>query len=211
MVITGVLDLNSLDDTVNNIGHIFTSKGIKYAVIDPAIIKAEVSFCVERYLKELDEAGVQIIIIKMDAIDTISHDYLKIGYDVLIIGANEEIERFTELEKENTLKLALALKKEGIIIINSDFSLMLDVLSGLNCNFITYGFNPKASVTTSSIGDFITEDFFLCSVQRSIATISGNVLLPQEIKILNSETLDHKIYSQLSAITLAFVVDINFD
>ena len=46
-------------------------------------------------------------------------------------------------------------------------------ITGIKCPTVTYGFNSKASITTSSIGDTVSEDNVICYLQRTISANNG--------------------------------------
>lgn len=71
------------------------------------------------------------------------------------------------------------LSNSNNLIINSDIDLGLGILEETNSNIITYGFNPKSTVTASSLEN---EDALIC-IQRNITNSNNNILEPQEIKV----------------------------
>ncbi|MDR1689354.1 MAG: hypothetical protein LBS21_12180 [Clostridiales bacterium] len=71
------------------------------------------------------------------------------------------------------------LKKSGVAIINADERELYNFLPGLSCEVLTYGFNPKACVTASSV----TEDNGISlqvAVLRSFQSLAGKLILQQE-------------------------------
>lgn len=74
------------------------------------------------------------------------------------------------------------LSNSNNLIINSDIDTNLDILSKTNSNIITYGFNPKSTVTASSLEN---DDALIC-IQRNIKNINNITLEPQEIKVQKS-------------------------
>ncbi|HEX3028401.1 MAG TPA: glutamate ligase, partial [Clostridia bacterium] len=91
-----------------------------------------------------------------------------------------------------------------------DDSELISFLQGMKHYFITYGFNSKASLTTSSIGDSVFKDEFLCCLQRSIPTNNGMLVEPQEFRLnVQPEYMDP--YSVLAAAAFAVVngIDLN--
>ena len=71
------------------------------------------------------------------------------------------------------------LSNSNNLIINSDIDTGLNTVENTNSNVITYGFNPKATVTASSLEN---DDALIC-IQRNIKNINNDVLEPQEIKV----------------------------
>lgn len=74
------------------------------------------------------------------------------------------------------------LSNSNNLIINSDIDTNLDILSKANYNIITYGFNPKSTVTASSLEN---DDALIC-IQRNIKNTNNITLEPQEIKVEKS-------------------------
>ena len=65
------------------------------------------------------------------------------------------------------------------LIVNSDIDTGLDILKQTNSNIITYGFNPKSTVTASSLEN----DEALICIQRNIKNSNNNIVEPQEIRV----------------------------
>lgn len=65
------------------------------------------------------------------------------------------------------------------LIIHADNKSVMNKLNNTNLQVITFGFNPKSTVTISSV----TEDCILMCIQRKIQSMSGEIIEPQEIKI----------------------------
>ena len=70
------------------------------------------------------------------------------------------------------------LKIESYILLNSDIENLPEIIDP-NATIITYGLNPRATITASSIGE---EEAFLC-VQRSFENARGEEVVPQEISV----------------------------
>ena len=72
---------------------------------------------------------------------------------------------------------------------------------------ITYGLNPLSTVTASSIRMGEEETAFFCCLQRSIATLKGNILEPQEFSV-TIPTGELDICEALGFVTLALVFSV---
>lgn len=79
-------------------------------------------------------------------------------------------------DEENLKKL---IEKTNYLIVNTDIKENLNMLKNIKANIITYGFNSKATITTSSVED---EEIIIC-IQRAIQDIDGKIIEPQEIKM----------------------------
>ena len=69
--------------------------------------------------------------------------------------------------KTQMKKLLSLLNEKGVLIINEDFmeAHLLEEFKGFNFDTVTYGFNSKSNITTSSIGD-IMFDKGLCYINK---------------------------------------------
>jgi UDP-N-acetylmuramyl tripeptide synthase len=102
------------------------------------------------------------------------------------------------------------ISEKGIAIVNVDDIELINLLKGLKLRFVTYGFNTKASITTSSTGDNIFKDSFICCLQRTISTRGGSVIEPQEYKLrVDSDEFDNR--NLLAAASFAIIngIDLN--
>ena len=101
----------------------------------------------------------------------------------------------------------LSLCPNGIILINSDNKSPFKVSKSENSYIITFGYNPKSSVTISSItaGNYNTIQIY---IQRNLPTISGSLIEEQEFSI-NIHSND--IAPVLSAIAAALSADISIN
>ena len=70
------------------------------------------------------------------------------------------------------------LKIKSYILLNSDIEDPPENIDP-NSTIITYGLNPKATITASSIGE---DEAFLC-IQRSFENAKGEEVEPQEIAV----------------------------
>ena len=107
-----------------------------------------------------------VIIINNKNINSIKN----IKFDSLLI--NKKLTGKSEVVKK-------LLSNSNNLIINSDIDTGLNTVENTNSNVITYGFNPKATVTASSLEN---DDALIC-IQRNIKNINNDVLEPQEIKV----------------------------
>ncbi len=188
------------------------SKGEKVSVIDPAGMPGLDSRRITAYISELEKNNVDMLILKMDILDIDKYISDELRFDILIytdksndISLIEKNEYTTRLEKVFSL-----IDDKGVAIVNVDDSEIIKLLNSRRHRVITYGFNTKASITTSSIGDTVFKDGFICCLQRSISTRGGKVIEPQEYKIhLDAGELDS--HNLLAAASFAIVngIDLN--
>ncbi len=113
--------------------------------------------------------NVKIICITNENIDNLKN----VTFDIIVV--------FNSLKK---LIFKLEVLKQMLIktrwiILNSDIKENIECIENLTLNVITFGFNSKATITTSSIQE---DEIFVC-IQRSIKIDKNNQIEPQEIKI----------------------------
>lgn len=58
-----------------------------------------------------------------------------------------------------------------------------------NSLIITYGLNSLATITASSMNNDLEKTHFFCCLQRSIVSLSGNVIDPQEMSVILPEVI----------------------
>lgn len=130
---------------------------------------------IEKCLKNsFDKKNIKenVIVINSKNINNVKN----IKFDSLLI--NKKISCKTDVVKK-------ILSNSNNLIINSDIDIGMGTLEETNYNVITYGFNPKSTVTASSLEN---EEALIC-VQRNIRNKDNNIVEPQEIKV---EKVDKK-------------------
>ena len=91
-----------------------------------------------------------------------------IKFETIVIG--KKISKNKEIFRE-------LMQNAKYVIFNSDIKENLNLLENLNFKLITYGFNPKATVTTSSV----EEGKIMICIQRTIENLKENKIELQEI------------------------------
>ncbi len=212
MLIAGIFGSRGKLQTAAIISSMLASKGEKASVIDSAQLPAMDSFKIKAYIAELEKNNVDLLLLKTELgdIDKLLSDGVQ--FDILIY--TDKVEDDLEFEKTqytNKVKQVFSLMAEkGVAIVNVDDSELIRLLQGTKHRFVTYGFNTKASVTTSSIGDSVFKDGFICCLQRSISARNGRVVEPQEYKLqLDSGEFDS--HNVLAAASFAIIngIDLN--
>jgi UDP-N-acetylmuramyl tripeptide synthase len=212
MLIAGILGSEGKLQTAGIISSMLASKGEKVSIIDPAGMSGVDGRRIAAYISELEKNNIDILILKINISDLDRYITDDLRFDVLIY-ANEsnEMSPMGKTEYAKRLERVFSLiDDKGVAIVNADDSDMIKLLSGKKHKVITYGFNTKASITTSSIGDTVYKDGFICCLQRSISTRAGNIIEPQEYKLrLDAAELDS--HDLLAAASFAIVngIDLN--
>ena len=123
--------------------------------------------------KGIKNNSYQFIHICKDSLDNIRN----IKFDVIIIttGINNLLEK-----KEVIEKICVNSK---YLLLNADVENNLEFLQNKKITVITYGLNPKSTVTISSIN----EEEILIALQRNIKTLQGNIIEVGEKRVSVSE------------------------
>ena len=113
---------------------------------------------------------------------------LKIDENLIILIKEKNIENIKNIKFDtiildrkfnNEKKLKIVLENVKYLIINCDVVKSFNVLNDIEINVITYGFNSKATITASSVGE---EEILVC-LQRNIINAKKQKVEPQEVKI----------------------------
>jgi hypothetical protein len=153
----------------------------------------------KNYIQEVKKNGTEILILKIDINDINSEvsNYLQqdLKFNIILYidvspAYKKQIESLLPLLVEN-----------GIIIVNEDYIDDLVSLKELGFGTVTYGFNSKASITTSSIDDTIFGKEFMLYQQKTVRSINGNTISPQEYRIDVGKEID--VYGALGAVAFA--------
>lgn len=123
---------------------------------------------IKMILEEKLDKSNNIIIINSKSVENLKN----IKFETVLIANNNNIIK----ENKETINKIIANTK--YLIINADIELELEFEEQVELNVITFGFNPKATITASSVED----DILLC-IQRNIKDIEGNIIEQQEMKI----------------------------
>lgn len=129
-----------------------------------------------------------IIIINEKNVETIKN----IKFNSIIINKENII------VKQRRILLKQILKNSKYLIINSDIYKQLEIANNLNITIITYGYNLKATITTSSI----SEDKILLCIQRNITTDLNNNIEPKEIYV---KLLNNDIYTTMATHVISLI------
>lgn len=117
-------------------------------------------------LQNIDSKTHTIININRETIENIKN----VKFDILLLigSITKDIEMYKKI-----------MLNSKFLIINADIEKNLEMIKDLDVSIITYGFNSKCSITTSSIDS----PNMLFSLQRGIKSINGKEITPQEIKV----------------------------
>ncbi|MDP4094149.1 MAG: Mur ligase family protein [Bacillota bacterium] len=212
MLITGIIGCSSKENTANIINSILSQNGEKISIIELKELAELGEKRVKSYLNELDKNETDILIIKIGITDMDKYILEYLDFDVMIYNDKADdlkginIDEYTDLMRSIFARLG----EKGTAIVNADSGELIQFIQGMKRYVVSYGFNPKASITASSTGDILSENGFLCCLQRTISAKNGKLMEPQEYKI-NIENNKSDVYNLLAAATFAIVngIDLN--
>ena len=147
----------------------------------------------EPYLKQKLTAMLpenQIFSLKENSIQNLTN----IKFSIILIGK--------KMSKNNTEFKAI-IEKSDYLIFNTDIKENMELLENLTLNLITYGFNSKATITTSSV----EEQKMLICLQRGIKNVQGGIIEPQEIEIQTNQEVNS--YALMEFISLKVLLGNN--
>lgn len=122
-----------------------------------------------------------------NCIDNIISEKLKLKESSVLFIKENSIENIKNITFEtiilarkfkNTEILKKMLEKATYLVINSDIENNLSLLDNMQAEVVTYGFNSKATITTSSV----KEDEMMLCIQRNFENKENEIVEPQEIK-----------------------------
>jgi UDP-N-acetylmuramyl tripeptide synthase len=212
MLIAGIFGSKGKLQTAAIINSMLASQGEKVSVVDSARFPAMDGSKVKAYIAELEKNSVDLLLLKIELADIdrlLSDD---VQFDILIYTDKAEDELDFEMKEytDKVKRIFSLMADKGVAIVNVDDNELIRLLQGMRHRFITYGFNTKASVTTSSIGDSVFKDGFICCLQRSIPARNGQIIEPQEYK-LQLESGEFDSHNVLAAASFAIIngIDLN--
>lgn len=212
MLIVGIIGQQSKVQTANLISLILNSTGKKVSIIDSKSFIGLNSCLIKSYLNELKKNNTDILILKIAAANIKKELFYNIHFDIIIYTEKADDLREEEMQAhEEALRWVFSIMDEkGVLIINLDEQDIVKILKGLDKHVVTYGFNSKASVTTSSVGDTVFEDTFICCLQKTIPANNGLLIEPQEYRV-NIKPNGYDRHSILAAASFAIVngIDLN--
>lgn len=144
----------------------------------------------ESYLKQSLRGIIQeeqIFFLKESSMQNLTN----IKFQTILIG--KEISK----NKEEIKQIA---KKADYLIFNTDIIENLNLLDDLKVQLITYGFNSKATITTSSM----EENKAMVCLQRVVENVQGKKIEPQERKMHLPEENNSYAVMELMSLQLLY-------
>lgn len=212
MLLAGIVGREGRIETSSLISSFLVSTGKRVSVADSGGLSGLEFKRIRSYISELERNKTDILLLKLNVCDIEKLIINGVCFDVMIFTGSMD-----DIDKEETdgksfcpERLSALMSERGISIINFDDRELISIFESLKHHVVTYGFNSKASITTSSIGDSLLEGSFMCCLQRSIPTQSGRLIGPQEYK-LRLEHGEFDTHNILAAASFAIVngIDLN--
>lgn len=212
MLIAGIIGQRDKDKTANLINSILSGAKKRISIIDLKNLSNLDANRVKSYIDEHRKSNTEILIVKID-LEGISMELLEcLSFDIIIL--TDKADDISEIDFDNYrefMKKAFSrLNEKGVAIVNADDNELIQLLQGIKHHIVTYGFNLKASITASSIGDLVIKDSFMCCLQRTILAKNGKLIEPQEFKV-KADLEGVSPYNVLAAATFVLVNGVDFN
>ena len=187
------------------IGVLGEEKGIAAIVIKELLKKNKVKFFFARVytVEEINEAFMDAVLKKNKILilDINNKDYegmVALRFDILLFLTNE---------RKNQVILSALLKEKNYLIVDSDSYCVKKIIATEGSKVITCGFNTRACVSVSSVEMKLASQI-QCCLQRTIETIEGQEVEPQEIKYVG-EYYEKNVVNIVAAMAAAIITGAN--
>lgn len=127
----------------------------------------------------------QIFFLKENSIQNL----INIKFSIILIG-----KKITKNHQE----FKAMIEKADYLIFNTDMVENMELLENLHLHLITYGFNSKATITTSSV----EEQKMLICLQRGFKNLQGKIIEPQEIEIQEEQEISSYAFMEFISLKL---------
>jgi UDP-N-acetylmuramate-alanine ligase len=207
MLIAGIIGHDGKVQTANLISCILSSTGKKVSVIDSNKLIDLNLQKFEDYVQELQKNNTDFLVIKIDMKDLSAEIFDDIRTDIIIYTEKTHEDSSSDnADTRKMMKRVISLMNDKCIaIVNIDDGELTEFMQGVKNYIISYGFNSKASMTTSSIGDA-----FICCLQKTIPAQNGVLIEPQEYRI-DLQTTVFDSHSIMAAVTFAVLNGVNLN
>ena len=102
------------------------------------------------------------------------------------------------VENQDTIRYIA--QNASYFVLNSDIKENLCVFENLDLKVITYGYNQKATITTSSV----EENKMMICLQRSIKNVYQEKIEPQEFEFEMSEEINNEALMEFASLDLLY-------
>ncbi len=211
MIITGLTGYgNILVQTANLVYSILNSYNKKVSILDCKSLKNVRTL--KSYIQEIQKNYSDFLVLKIDSKNYDKKLLEHVQFDIILHNCETDplhvgdIYDYNEIVKE----MLPYLSREGTAILNADYILDPSYYKDIKYLIVTYGFNSKADITTSSISDTLFGREFIFYQQKRIRTTEGIYISPQEYRI-NIDKTNMDIYAILGAFSFVLVSGVNLN
>lgn len=202
MIIAGFTVFSEKSNAVEITHSILSKSGARFNILDSKNISSRNLKILKNYIRELEHNGTEILILNINR-NCINNPMLDaLNYDILVYAGNDEY-------LLGAARIYSKLKEKDAAVVNVDDEKSLLIMKGVKTHVITYGFNPKASITASSVGEITSGAEIICCLQRNITAKNGRVIEPQEFPVFLPDYARDSIYDALSAVSFAILCGID--
>lgn len=203
MFIVGVVGANAKEYVADRVCKILKHNKQKASLIDFDAKSAAITQ-LQEYVKVIESNQTDFLILCMQNSADCEVYLSGIYFDVIAYVTSDNDNE--EDVKYNNSILLKKLKAKSITIINADNEKDIKQIEGIKTCIITYGFNTKATITSSSIDDN-SNSISICQ-QRALKTLKSKLVEPQEF-ILNIKKYNtQNIYNALVIASLCLIFGI---
>lgn len=196
MLCIGVIGGKKESQVIHMIAKLYEKKGKTVICFYPK--KNEINLYETIVESKQRKADVFLLVIDSTIIENIKQYSIKF-HILLYLSLGDRQKNLIE-------KFKILLSEKNIVIINADDKRLFPFSIGAGTTLISCGFSNKASVTASSVMEEYDLGRVQCCIQRTIKTVSGTRLEPQEFGISISNHLK-SVSAVLAAVTAAIAGD----
>jgi len=226
MKIIGVTGTNGKTTTTHLIYNVLRDQGVSVGLIGTLYIKINDKTYstnlttpepeeIFKYMAMMVTENVEVVVMEVSSHALESYRVHAIEFDVAV---HTNIDR-DHLNHHKTMENYILCKKKlfdylpsgKIAVINLDDQYGLKLLdNNQKIVVITYGLNPRSTITASSLDVDFNVAFTYC-LQRGLTTLSGLEIEPFEYPISTNLLGKHNMYNSLAAITCCLLLDIHIE
>ncbi|HOQ17305.1 MAG TPA: Mur ligase family protein [Defluviitaleaceae bacterium] len=207
MIKVGVVENQDETTTIDILAQLCKSSGKKVSILKEYNDVYRKNYSFLSYINELIKNNMDMVIIHLSQEGLKNKWFKDINFDIIIYSVSSTEKENADFPLDDN-KFFLTLSQDAVGIINADDKELMHFFKRKINRLVTYGFNPAACITASSIQEEEINNRIQCCVKKKLKTFSGRVLEPQEFSIRLPLNENHELYSALAAITAAMLNDI---
>lgn len=212
MLFIGFIVDDIKNELVSVVHKTFSAAGLKPSIVVLNQIEYRGEQTIKQYLAELQKCEVDVVIFLIEFKRMLCKLPNDIQLDIIVSIGNLKNEAISLQQTEFIKQTYRRIRKQGVLIINGDDEDLPELIRGLITHIVTYGFNPRATITASSVDDSMNGAHYIFCLQRTIWNIKGKKVEPHEfsVKLLKHSKKD--VYNVLAIAGLGLVcgIDVNY-